>query len=302
MSNEFGSYPDIHPIGSRNLRHLFDGNVLIQEKVDGSQFRFMREADGKLRVRSKSQEFDIDNANGMFAAACKTVKEAGPNLPANWIFSGEVLSKPKHNVLAYDRCPKGNIALFDVRDETGTYYEPSGIAQWANTIGCEAVSYYHACALASSELSSLNQYLENLSFLGGQKVEGIVIKNGDRSLVGKLVSAAFKETAQRPAKKVKDNIIDTVVAIYNLPTRFDKALIHLKEKGVIKGDRTDIGKIVSEVGTDIEKECEQEIKDLLYEDQWPMIRKDIVKNVAGWYMKKLESEVVTESNEPQVTQ
>jgi ATP-dependent RNA circularization protein (DNA/RNA ligase family) len=34
------SYPSIYALGHRAIRELFDGPVVVEEKIDGSQFSF----------------------------------------------------------------------------------------------------------------------------------------------------------------------------------------------------------------------------------------------------------------------
>jgi hypothetical protein len=82
--------------------------VLVEEKVDGSQFSFGRFG-GELRVRSKGRQFDPDAADKLFASAVAHVAQL--DLRDGYTYRGEVLSKPKHNVLAYGRVPAGNVII-----------------------------------------------------------------------------------------------------------------------------------------------------------------------------------------------
>ena len=105
------SYPSIFNFGHKAIETLTDYPVIIEEKVDGSQFSFMRGEDGIIHFRSKGAEiyFDGENCNQkMFTAGCRAVWYVRDNLHPGWIYRGEYLSKNKHNALVYDRVPRDN--------------------------------------------------------------------------------------------------------------------------------------------------------------------------------------------------
>lgn len=99
------AFPKILHLGHKQIKDIFDGEVEITEKVDGSQLGFGK-INGELFVRSKGKEQDLDNPDKMFEGAVKFVKTIADKLPDNIVLYGEWLNKPKHNVLAYDRTPK----------------------------------------------------------------------------------------------------------------------------------------------------------------------------------------------------
>jgi hypothetical protein len=66
------AYPKIWNLGHAQLTELLWDDVVIQEKLDGSQFSF-GVIDGELRVRSRGREFDVHGPDKIFAAACATV-------------------------------------------------------------------------------------------------------------------------------------------------------------------------------------------------------------------------------------
>ncbi|KKK50998.1 hypothetical protein LCGC14_3119400, partial [marine sediment metagenome] len=134
------------------------------------------------------------------------------------------------------------------------------------------------------------------SILGGSKVEGIVIKNYTRfgkdgkALMGKFVSEEFKETNKRDfnarnpsATDIKQRIIESL----KTEARWNKAVQHLKEKGILEGSVKDIGNLIKEARQDIIEECEDFIKQKLYE--WA--KGDIMRGATGglpeWYKEQL---------------
>ena len=60
------SYPSIYAVGHKYLAELFNGPVVIEEKIDGSQFSF-GVYDGVLKIRSKGQEIFPDAPEKMFS-------------------------------------------------------------------------------------------------------------------------------------------------------------------------------------------------------------------------------------------
>lgn len=133
------AFPKILHIGNKQISDLFDGVVEITENVDGSQLGFGK-VNGELFIRSKGKEQDLDNPDKMFEGAVEFAKTIADKLPDNIALYGEWLSKPKHNVLAYDRTPKNGIALFGVYNpETQEHYGMDIISEWAERLGVDTV-------------------------------------------------------------------------------------------------------------------------------------------------------------------
>src|SRR3990167_136998 len=108
MNTSWHRYPSIWNIGHRNIKEIFQDTVLIEEKVDGSQFSFGM-FEGELKCRSKGSHLNSDYPEKMFSIAVQNVKTL--DLKNGWTYRGEYLRVPKHNSLAYDRIPKNNIVL-----------------------------------------------------------------------------------------------------------------------------------------------------------------------------------------------
>src|ERR1035441_1418647 len=105
------SYPKILQIGDKVIADLFEGDVEITEKLDGSQLGFGN-LGGELIIRSKGKELDLDNPDKMFELGVEYIKSIQDKLPQEIFFYGEYLQKPRHSTLAYDRIPQNYIALF----------------------------------------------------------------------------------------------------------------------------------------------------------------------------------------------
>ena len=128
------SYPSVFALGHKAIEELLLDPVLVEEKVDGSQFSFGR-FDGELRVRSKGKEMIPDAPEKMFQLAVDFVRTL--DLREGWTYRGEYLSKPKHNALNYDRVPNGNVILFDINTEEEGYLSYENKKSEASRIGIE---------------------------------------------------------------------------------------------------------------------------------------------------------------------
>lgn len=265
-----------------------EDTVDVEEKVDGSQVSF-GVMDGELIVYSKGARVNLEKG-GMFAKAVATAVELQPVLLANHVYRGEYVQKPRHNVLVYDRAPNKFIILFDVMQPDGSYMDSDSKRAEASRIGLEIVPLLY-CGLYRKD--ALDSLLDTISILGGQKVEGVVIKSHNRSAIGKHVSANFKEliTGKRQTPKIpRESIIDALISELATEARWQKAVIHLKERGQLTGSKRDIGPLLKEAGKDMHTESESYIKDRLFAWAWPQIAKDALRPLPEWYQKYLESE------------
>jgi hypothetical protein len=304
-----GGYPKVWNLGHAAIKDLFEGDVVVEEKVDGSQFSMMvtESADGgagELRCRSKGQQIVLDAPDGLFIQAVESAKELATLLYPGWCYRCEYLKKPKHNALAYDRVPAKHLILFDVTTGPESYLSPRERDLEAARLGLEAVPVmYHGRVTSSAELAG---FLERTSVLGGQKVEGVVIKNHRRfgedgkALMGKWVSEAFKEVHRRDWKKEQPgsgDILDRLGQDYRSKARWNKAIQHLAEAGALQNAVQDIGGLIKEVQRDIEEECREEIKEAL----WDWAKKHVMRKASAglpeWYKEQLAAKQFGEVSE-----
>lgn len=297
MTDHLHSYPKIYALGHRIISDLLTGDVVVQEKVDGSQFSFGKTFDGELVMRSKGAVVYPENA-GMFKQAVESVQAIEHLLKPGIVIRGEYLSKPKHNVLCYNRVPKNHIVIFDVEVGDGQMYQrPDHIQQTADTLGFETVPLlYEGPANMLSSPEWVKAFLENKSFLGGQLVEGIVIKNYSvftiekKVAMGKYVSERFKEIhggEWRKSNPTRGDVVQEIITALKTPARWDKAVQHLREKGELDNSPRDIGKLFKEVATDVLAEEKDAIAEKLFKHAWPNISRGITGGLAEWYKNRL---------------
>lgn len=295
-ADSWHTYPSVFALGHRALAELLLDPVIIEEKIDGSQFSFGRFpnhplADG-FRARSRGRELNLAAPETMFVPACATIQHLP--LHEGWTYRAEYLAKPRHNTLAYDRCPRQGLILFDVNVSHEAYLPYTAKAEEAARLGVEVVPLLFEGLVR--EPHSFTQYLTQLSVLGGSTIEGIVVKNYARFgvdkkvLMGKFVSEQFKEKHQqtwRTDNPSSTDIVARLIQVYQSPARWQKALQHLTERGVIEGTPRDIGLLINEIPADIEGECADEIKAALWAWAWPRLRRGVTVGMPEWYKRKL---------------
>ncbi len=293
MGKMIGSYPTVYNIGHKVILDIFKSSVVIEEKVDGSQFSFGI-VEGELKCRSKNKQLMLDAPEPMFIKAVETVRKIESKLHPGWIYRCEFLGSNNHVTLVYDRPPKDYLILFDIMIGEEVYLPYNEKKREAERIGLECVPLLFEGIVESFDI--FKQLLQTESILGGVSIEGVVIKNyslftTDKKIaIGKYVSEKFKEVHNTKWKnnnpKTTDIIADIVLR-YGTEARWAKAVQHLKESGMLEGSLKDIALLINEVPDDILKECEDEIKDLLFKYAWPKIRKGVTKGLPEWYKEKL---------------
>lgn len=277
------------------IRDLFAGPVVVQEKIDGSQFSF-GVVDGAIHFRSKGATIYPETTDKLFRQAVDTATalfDAGM-LVTGWTYRAEAMMGPKHNALCYERQPNGGLILFDVDTaQESRLSTPESLASIAGELSLECVPVlYQGLVSAPGQLREL---LDRPSCLGG-KMEGVVVKNYERwgndgkMLMGKIVAEGFKELNAGNWKKENPNrqdIISSLIGMHRTEARWAKAVQHLRERGELLEDPKDIGKLIKEVGEDVHAECAEDIKEALFKAFWKDIQRGITGGLPEWYKSTL---------------
>ena len=263
--------------------------VIIQEKIDGSQFSFCVDEQGKLQTRSKNTELgDPEEPVGQFGLAIKAAQSRKGLLREGCTYRGEFLSKPKHNVLRYNRVPKDNVILFDVELPNGSHFSATELEAEAARIGLECVPHF------TMPLDKIDELLELESVLGGCKIEGVVVKANTLNppMRAKVVSDAFKEVHVAKSKQKrqlvnqKDPLGDLAMS-YRTEARWHKAIQHLRDDGKLTNTPRDIGPLLGEISRDIKAEEADAIKEALFKIYFPVICKTAISGFADFYNDQL---------------
>jgi hypothetical protein len=305
--NSWHSYSSIYNLGHRAVADLLKVPVYVEEKVDGSQFSFglfatseldqQKGADAfQLRVRSKGCEMIVEAPEKMFSFAVETVKCLRDVLHPGWTYRCEYLRAPKHNALVYNRIPAQHLIVFDIEIGDCTFLPYNDKKAEADRLGLETVPLLFAGTI--DHIDHFRSFLQFDSILGGQKVEGVVIKPIDynlfgvdkKVLMGKFVSEAFKEVHSHMWKAdnpTTGDIVARLGADYGTAARWNKAIQHLSEQGLITDSPQDIGALMKEIPTDVKRECEEEIKEKLFTFAWPHIARMTTRGFPEFYKDRL---------------
>lgn len=294
------SYPSVYAIGHRAIADIFDGDVVVEEKIDGSQWSMCRSSDGQLLCRSKGKDLIIDAPEKMFIQAVETAKAL--DLRPGWVYRCEYLSKPKHNTLSYSRVPTKHLIVFDICTGPESYVTPEAKALEATRLGLECVP-----CLFQGKVSNLDQFtafLDRESVLGGCKIEGVVVKNylkftqEKKVYVGKYVSEAFKEKHQgewRVSNPTQNDVVQRLILELRTEARWNKAIQHLRDNGQLADSPQDIGALIKEIQGDTEKEEAESVKEALYKHFWPQIQRGLIAGFPEFYKKHLAGQAFQEA-------
>jgi len=291
------SYSSPYNIGHKALEDFFDGKIVVQEKIDGSQISFGNH-NGELFVRSRRTPIDLDDP-GMFARGIDTIKSIDDILYNGYTYRGEYLAKPKHNTLSYNRVPVGHIIIYDIDRGDQDYMDPEEIENETQRINLEAVPFIGE-VFQKPSVEWLDELLTKESVLGGVKIEGVVLKNyskfgpDKKVLMAKYVSDAFKEKHGKDWKERnpgQNDFVNELALQYKTDARWMKTVQHLRESGELENNPRDIPKLMREVNQDILQECEEEIKDALFKHFWKKtISRSVTHGLPEWYKGLLVSE------------
>lgn len=303
LETSYHSYPKIYALGHAAIADLFDGIVLVEEKIDGSQFSFGM-IEGELRCRSKGKQIDLDAPDKMFAAAIGVIKGLQHKLHPGWTYRAEYLQRPGHNALTYNRIPNNHLMIFDVNIGLESYLNSEDKECEATRLGFECVPVISVGAISNPE--EIREFLERESVLGGPNVEGVVIKNytqfgrDKKVLMGKYVSEKFKEIHTKKwgeSNPTGKDIIASLASGLRTDARWEKAIQHLTESGSLENSPRDIGKIIAEIKSDTQSECADLIKEQLFAWAWPTIQRQIVKGFPEFYKNKLLDSAFVDQDE-----
>lgn len=308
MSYEFPGYPKVHNLGHRDIADLFDGEVTVQEKIDGSQLNWTWDADG-LHVRSKGS-WQYGGPEGrtepdkLFKPSVDHLRSLDIDLRhrVGVFYRGEAMATPRHNSLAYERTPSGHIVLFDAVTAGWCNFGPISIE--AEYLGIEAVQHVGRWENASwTEEKLMGLLEETVPMLGGTMVEGLVFKNYGKTgpdgkpLMGKAVAPAFREihkVSWKASNPTKGDFVAALLETLNTEARFLKAVQHLREEGRLDESPRDIGALMVEVKRDTMDEARPYILEELERHFMKEIERGIGRGLPEWYKARLQSQAFSE--------
>jgi len=171
---------------------------------------------------------------------------------------------------------------------------PATKAQEAERLGLECVPLIYSGML--EEISQIQAMIDRDSYLGGCKIEGVVIKNYDlftadkKVAMAKMVCDGFKEKNAENWKSTNPtagDVVQVIIAQLRTDARWQKAVQHLREAGTLTDRPRDIGALIKEAQADIEKEEREWIAEQLLKHSLPRILRGSVAGLAEWYKTEL---------------
>ena len=294
------SYPRVWNLGHAEVSDLLRHEVICQEKVDGSQFSFgVFGDDWRLHVRSKGREIPLDEGeitDKNFKAAIDTVTRLwlDNKLSHGTTYRGEVLARPKHNVLEYNRVPEGNIVLFDISPSFEEYLTYDDMVTAASLLDLEVVPLLFTGLVDKGNFDAL---LDTESFLGGPTIEGIVFKPVEplygrdaKRLMAKFVSEEFKEVHRKEwgtKANPKATALEILWGMLATEARWEKAIQHMRDDGLLQNAPQDIGPLIQEVKRDVWEEERQLIADTLLDAFEHEFTRGLTRGLPSWYKRRL---------------
>lgn len=300
--HHISSYSTIYALGHRAIAEILSGTVVVEEKIDGSQFSMSRTEAGDLACRSKGQDLIVDAPEKMFTKAVESARLL-PLVPG-WTYRCEYLQSPKHNTLAYSRHPNRHLVLYDVETGPQCFLAPEAKLAEGQRIGLEVTPLYLHGRIES--LEQARALLGQESMLGGCPIEGIVIKNYNlftpdkKVAMAKVVCDDFKERNAINWKKenpTRGDIVQQLVSALRTEARWQKAVQHLRERGEITDSPRDIAALIKEARADIEKEEREWISDQLLKHELPHILRGAIVGLPEWYKEQLAKSAFAEVSE-----
>ena len=307
---------------------LLDGEVVVEEKIDGSNFRIQIQGD-KIKIGSRRvddlaeitrEELIVLKDEKMFKKGFNIVFEMREKLfnllniyqQDKILLFCEYLQDKKHNALCYERIPKNYLVLFDV------VFEKNGELRHIYKLNDKILKHEIADYLGIEKINIMyegefkkdlfSKFLKEKSQLGKEIVEGIVIKNYNRhypvdlistkaykdfALVGKWVREEFKEVLAREwrGKKAKGNDYEELINSLLTQARLNKAIMRLKEEGKINNEKRDLAVLIPEFVNDVVDEEKENIKGVLWKLFFEEFKRKAQRFVVKEYLKKLEESI-----------
>lgn len=234
----FEEYHKIHRYGHEENQTIFvspDDEIVIEEKIDGANFRFMAK-DERIIFGSHHSSIgdDTQEIGGNFKRSVDFIREKtkGKKLPEGLIFYGE--SCHRHSI-HYDWENMPPYLGFDIKGENGylNYPEKQKIFEELGLPMVPLLGSFKANEILEKFGTIEEKNIPKSKYYPGQ-AEGIVIKNYSSQIMAKFVTDKFKEVNRDAfgiAKRYAEDDSEKLVAQYCTNARIDKQIFKLIDEG-----------------------------------------------------------------------
>lgn len=188
-------YQHVERLGHKEVEGLLDGDVIVQEKIDGANATVAR-CDGDLVIASRNQTLSTNGepATGFRGLVEYVLKSRIPEFVRkySWALRGEWLVQ---HSLPYSKEAMGRFYVFDVQPDKG-YLHPDFYVPLLIEYGIDFVPV--AARLTRPTIDELVNLTKMASVFGASHCEGIIIKRYDfvnqygRTQWGKMIHEDFK--------------------------------------------------------------------------------------------------------------
>lgn len=303
------SYPKIRYLEAYAPDEVINkGKWYIEEKVDGSQFRFSINKYGEMLFGSHHVIFDKDAENGSWKPAIDSAKKGIKafmehiGLRENEVkvtFFGEYLSKPRHSTLKYERVPKGNIVLFDVCINESVWLKPEDVRKIAEIMEVEPVNILKIEDNLPNQ-DYLDETINNTtSSLGLTTIEGVVVKNPcyeinyvgtdyDAPFMFKKVRESFREENRITWKKDNPSNEDFLKSLLSKEAVWNKIIATARDENKLTGDMKDMVVLTNILKDEFETEYDPFLKEEVYKHFKPVIYRNITRGLPEYYKSVLK--------------
>lgn len=304
---ELPRYPKIRSPEKQRHDGIFGDPVVVQEKLDGSQFSFGLDDEGNLVARSKNTHRDMHSPDGMFGPAIRYLRTVEDLIPEEAVLRAETLATPSHNILDYDDHPDGHVALFGAETREGEILPVDEVVEIAERLGVDHAPVLHQGPAPHDSWQEnwawVEEFLERESYLGGARIEGVVVKNYHRPTryakftPAKVVRDDFKERQhESPAAQNHKTILEELIAEFSdedaKKARWRKVLQHAREEGKLDGEPADLAMLIPDLQEDLEAESEDIVKERFWEWARDPIFRAVRSGFPEWYKERLREREV----------
>jgi len=268
---EFKKYHKIKVIGDEENKELLsnpDDLIVIEEKMDGGNFRFVI-INGKIIMDSRTRELDEDNKNIKNFKRCiehirSNLETKDLSLYEGFIFYGECMIS---HTMQYDWENIPPFLGFDIyNNKLEKFIEFDAVLIMYKQLGLDMVPIIEVKPakdikqLTDDDVPDSKYYAPSAK---DKKAEGIVLKNYKRQVMAKYVRDKFKEKCKDIFGKSKkfarlEEDDELIIAIYCTNARIDKIIFKLIDEGY-KLEMKMMEKLPKEVINDIYEEHWKEI-------------------------------------------
>jgi len=295
---ELREYNKIYILGSssnQEITNYKEDEIVIEEKIDGSNFRFWREGDRIVYGSRKVK--DVRPRDGWGKQIEYLNKKLDVNaLGRDIIYVGEAMKK---HIVNYDFDNHPPFIGFDLLDkETGMPLDYKVAKKTFESLGLEFVNILFEGTMEEYLGMDRDKLLE-ISKYNSKKPEGYVIKNYNRlsqynePLFAKVLNDEYLERQKAKAKKPKPKETDTPLAVelYVNEARIKKMIAKMVVDEGHKLERTLMHKLIPRVIKDFLRENILEI----YEDNrikdvnFNILHKEVPKRCIKVLDKMIES-------------